>query len=122
MNPDALVASHGEDVTLSRVTTAVYNAHNELDVDASTIETPTIKAIFSQPREQDLLQLQGREARRALRATVASTTDVQRSRPGRPDEITRAGITYRVVEVNDDQHPSLGARKKTVLLEELPGA
>jgi hypothetical protein len=47
--------------------------------------------------------------------------DIQPTRNGRQDRVTRGGVKYEVVEVRPDRHPFVGAEKKTVFLAPDPG-
>lgn len=121
MEPGDLVDEHGEQVTLERVTTAVYDSHDVLDESASTIETPTIKAIFSQPTDEDQQRVEARVGTATLKATVQENVDVETRREGRRDRIARNGRTYLVIDVIDDFHPFAEVTKKTLMLRELDG-
>lgn len=120
-DPDELVGEHGEQVTLERVTDAVYDANDVLDESASTIETPTIRAIFSSPSEQDQVRTEGRVGVAELKATVKSSVDVSTQREGRRDRIVRGGTTYEVIDVQADSHPFADAKKQTIMLRQLDG-
>jgi len=120
-DPDELVGEHGEQVTLERVTDAVYDQNDVLDGDASTIESITIRAIFSKPTDDLQTRLEGRAETATLTATVKSTVDVQASREGSRDKIYRDGTEYAVVDVSDDQHPFAEVGKKTLALAERDG-
>lgn len=120
LNP--LIETAGEDITLEKVTTAAYDSHDNLDEDASTIETTTVSAIKRRPEEaHDRAQ----EARLALdRAVfiVPSTVDVSAQREGRPDRITDAdGNQYQVEKVETDKLPIGSTEKVKVTAEPLPG-
>lgn len=120
-DPDGLVDEHGETVTLRRVTDPVYDQNDVLDEDASTIETVEIPAIVSQPTDELQTRLEGRVETASLQATVKSTVDVSASREGSRDTIERAGDTFAVVDVADDQHPFLDVGKKTLALAQRDG-
>lgn len=116
-NPNAIIERHGEQVTLERVTSPAFDGYDELDEDASTIETVTIEAFISNPTEEELLRLEGRASRQSLKATVDSSVDIAADRTGRPDVVTRNGTDYKVAEVRDDVHPMVDIEKKTVFLD-----
>lgn len=120
-DPDEIVGEHGERVDLERVTDPVYDQNDVLDKDASTIETVEIRAIFSQPTDDLQTRLEGRAETATLTATVKSSVDVQASREGSRDKIHRNGTEYAVVDVSDDQHPFVDAKKKTLALAERDG-
>lgn len=117
-DPDGLVSGLGEDVTLERVVDAVYDANDVLDKSASTIETVTVKAIVSQPSDELQTRLEGRTETATLQATVPSDVDVQASREGSRDTVTRNGKEYAVVDVSADSNPFTDVAKKTLALEQ----
>ncbi len=121
VNPDGLVASHGESVILNRLTAAVYNPDDDLDHAASTSTNLTIKAVCSLPSEKELRSFQGRQRMPTLRLTVLHDLDILSNRNGRPDRVSRGGYLYEVEEVRNDFHPFVGVPKKTVYLVPLPG-
>lgn len=121
MKPDSIVEKSGKEMTLVRVTDAVFNSHDELDEDASTIEEVTFNAIPSQPSEKDVTLLEGRVAVPELKITVTSGLDVRSDREGRPDQVKYDGYRYEVQEVRDDENPFTGTKKKTVFLTSVPG-
>jgi hypothetical protein len=120
-NPDALVAAHGETVTLERVTDAVFDDYDELDDSASTIESVQIKAFVSRPSEEESSRLEGKASFDRLKITVKSGVDIESQREGGSDEIVRNGTRYKVAEIIDDTHPMTGIRKKSAILEPRPG-
>lgn len=120
-DPDALVERHGETVTLERVTDAVFDNHDELDESASTIEQISIKALISQPTEKEMSRLEGKASMQTLKATVASSVDIQSDRTGGGDKVIRDGTRYKVAEVRADRHPMVDIEKKTVFLDPRPG-
>lgn len=120
-DPNALIGKYGEKVKLIRVTNAVYDAYDELDESASSIEEVMIDAWVSQPSEEETSRLEGKAALDSLKATVDSSTDISSQRDGGPDEIERNGKRYKVAVVRDDSHPMANAEKKTVLLEPRAG-
>ena len=121
-NPDVIVAGSGEEVTLIRVLDPVYNDYDELDTDASTIEEVTIKAILSNPSEEQLKSLAGRATSASVAATVRSDLDIDPNRPGRPDRIRARGNLYKVAELIEVEHPfASGIAKQQALLEHKPG-
>lgn len=120
-SPDELVAEHGESVTLERVTSAAYDANDVLDESASTIETPSISAVFSSPSEQDQVRTEGRVGVAELKATVPSSVDVSTQREGRRDRIVRNGTPYEVIDVAVDEQPFVGVQKQTIMLRQLDG-
>lgn len=120
-NPNEIVASDGETVTLERVTNAVYDEFDEFDIAASTVEQVQIKAIASSPSERDIRRAEGMMESPSLKLTVESSTDISATREGRRDRIIRDGTTFEVGEVRRDRHPFVGIEKTTVMLEPLPG-
>lgn len=119
---DQIVQQRGVQVTLDRVTTPVYDDQDVLDLDASTIEQVTVKAIVSQPQEGHEVKDPGREARVSARFTVPSDTDIDPNRPGRPDRIIHAGTTYEVLDKTHEEHVfAPGVEKLTVSARPLPG-
>jgi len=120
-NPDALVEAHGETVTLERITNPVFDDYDELDEDASTIETVEIKAIVSKPSEEESSRLEGKASVDRLKITVDSSVDIDSQRTGGPDEVVRNGDRYKVAEIIDDTHPMTGIQKKSAILEPRPG-
>jgi hypothetical protein len=120
-NPDALVAAHGETVTLERITDAVFDDYDELDESASTIETVEINAFVSRPSEEESSRLEGKASFDRLKITVDSSVDIDSQRTGGADEVVRNGDRYKVAEVIDDTHPMTGIRKKSAILEPRPG-
>lgn len=120
-NPDELVDEHGEDVELRRVVEPVYDQNDVIDTDESTIETETIRAIFSQPTDELQNRLEGRAEVASLQATVKSDVDVSATREGSRDKITRGDETYAVVDVSADRHPFMAVDKVTLALAQRDG-
>lgn len=120
LNP--LIETAGEDVTLEKVTDAVYDGHDNLDEGASTIETTTVKAIKRRPEEQHDRAEEGRVGLDRAVFVFPSTADVDAQREGRPDRITDAdGNTYQVENVEHDKAPIGSTEKVKVTAEPLPG-
>jgi len=119
--PDRLVAEHGEDVEHEYVTDYDLDANGQVDPSSIATQTDTIKAIVSQPSEDDERRLEGRLSTGSLRLTVASDRDIRGDRGGQSDKIHRDGRTYKVEEVRDDEHPLTGTRKQTVIAELVGG-
>lgn len=137
--PDALVQRAGETVELEIVTD--YELDQNGQVDPNSVETAReeIKAIVSQPTEEDEHRLEGRLEAGSIKLTVPSDTDVAVTRGGRRDLLWRPGRkgygysyneeyggdpeaeAYEVVEVNDDQNPLTGTRKLTVFANRYGG-
>lgn len=120
-NPNSLIERHGENVSLERVTNAVFDGYDELDDDASTIETVEIEAYISEPSEEEMTRLEGKASRESLKATVDSSIDIEADRVGRGDRVIRNGTRYKVAEVRRDRHPMVGIEKTTVFLDPRPG-
>jgi hypothetical protein len=120
-NPNALVARHGEKVTLIRVTNAVFDDYDELDKDASTIEEVEINAFVSRPSEEESSRLEGKASFDRLKITVDSSIDIDSQRTGGADEIERNGDRYKVAELIDDSHPMADIEKLSAILEPRPG-
>jgi hypothetical protein len=120
-DPNALVARHGEQVTLERVTNAVFDDYDELDEDASTTESVQINAFVSRPSEEESSRLEGKASFDRLKITVDSSLDIQSQRTGGADEVVRNGKRYKVAEIIDDRHPMVGIEKKSAILEPRPG-
>lgn len=120
-NPDELVDEHGEEVELRRVVEPVYDQNDVIDTGESTIETETIRAIFSQPTDELQNRLEGRAEVASLQATVKSDVDVSATREGSRDKITRGDETYAVVDVSADRHPFMAVDKVTLALAQRDG-
>jgi len=120
-NPNALVARHGEKVTLIRVTNAVFDDYDELDKDASTIEEVKIDAFVSRPSEEESSRLEGKASFDRLKITVDSSINIDSQRTGGADEIERNGDRYKVAELIDDSHPMADIEKLSAILEPRPG-
>lgn len=119
---DPLIETAGEDITLEKVTSAVYDAWDNLDEDNSTIETTTLKAIKRRPEEMHDRAEEARLDKDRAVFVVTSTADVSAQREGRPDRITDSdGNTYQVEKVETDESPIGSAEKVTVTAEPLPG-
>ena len=120
-NPDRMVRSSGEEVTHRWIEDPVFDEYDNLDRDASDIQTEEIPAILSNPSEEEQEMLAGRSASASLAATVESDTDLATDREGWPDEIDARGRTYRVIEIIDESHPfAKGMNKKKALLSNTP--
>lgn len=119
-NPDRLVRMNGEEVTHRWIEEAVFDEYDNLDREESEIEEEPIKAILSNPTEEELEMLAGRSATASLAATVLSSNDIRTDREGWPDEIDARGRTFRVIEVNSDVHPLAGFEKTRLLLDHAP--
>ena len=119
--PDAIVEDAGKLVTHQYVTD--YDLTDEGQVDQNSLDTDQeeIKAVISQPSEEDTQRHEGRLSTGSLRLTVKSDRDVQGDRGGRPDRFKIDGDWYQVVEVRDDEHPITGTKKQTVLVNRLGG-
>lgn len=120
-DPNALIERHGEKVDLERVTDPVFDDYDELDSDASTIETVEIEAFISEPTEEEMTRLEGKASRESLKATVDSSVDIEADRLGRSDRVIRDGTRYKVAEVRRDRHPMVDIEKTTVFLDPRPG-
>lgn len=120
-DPETLINRHGETVTLERVTDAVFDDFDELDEDASTIESVSIEAFVSQPSEEESSRLEGKASFDRLKITVLPTTDISSQREGGADEIVRNGKRYKVAEIIDDRHPMVDVEKLSAILEPRPG-
>lgn len=119
--PDTIVERAGEDVDHEYVTDYSLDANGQVDPDSIVTTTDTIKAIVSQPSEQDEQRFDGRLSTGALKLTVMSDRDIQGDRGGRRDQIYRDGTPYEVQEVRDDENPLTGTQKQTVLVDRLGG-
>ena len=120
-NPDQVIDASGEEVTPRWIEEPVFDEYDNLDRDASEIEEEPIKAILSNPTEEDLELLSGRSASASLAATVESSNDIRTDREGFPDEIDARGRTFRVIEIIDDRNPFVrNLRKKRLLLDHQP--
>jgi len=120
-SPNSLVDSAEETVTLIRITSPVFDDHDELDESASAIEEVDIDAFVSRPSEEESSRLEGKASFDWLKITVDSSIDIQSQRTGGADEIERNGKRYKVVEVIHDRHPMVGVEKKSAILEPRPG-
>lgn len=120
-NPNRLVDSVGEQVTLERITNAVFDDYDELDEDASTIESVQIDAFVSSPSEEESSRLEGKASFDRLKITVDSSVDIDSQRTGGADEVIRNGTRYKVAEVIDDRHPIVDIEKKSAILEPRAG-
>ena len=61
---DHFIETIGEDVTLRKVTNAVYNSYDELDLESSTVSNTAIKALISPGTAQVYpRELEGRDSR-----------------------------------------------------------
>lgn len=124
-NPDALVATGGQDVELNRLTDPVLE-NNELDAAASTFETVTIPAIVSELSYKDERRIEGRIDNASLKITVRSDVDIRAGdRPIRPDRVRHpagaGGTIYKVAEVRQIEHPLTDHTKQTAVLASIPG-
>jgi len=119
IGPDALVEDKGEAVELERLTD--YSVDADGQITNKTTETVTIKAIVSNPTEEDQRLLEGRLSTGSLKLTVKSTRDVRADRDGQRDKITRDGRTYGVMKVVNDRNPLTGTQKQTVFVDEIGG-
>lgn len=120
-NPNTMIEANGEQVTLERVTNAVFDTYDEFDESASTIEQVTLDAVLSEPSERDVVRAEGRGEVASLKASVDSSIDIDEARDGRADRIKARGKWYKVGEVKHDTHPMMDIEKKTVILQPLPG-
>jgi len=121
VGPDAIVDATGQTVTHEYVTDYTLTDEGQVDPNSIVTATDEIKAVVSQPSEQDTQRLEGRLSSGSLRLTVKSTRDVQGDRGGRHDRFQVGEDWYQVVEVRDDEHPITGTTKQTVLVERLGG-
>lgn len=117
MKPDKLVEIRGQPVTLTRVTSVVYDEWDNLDGDASTDETEEILAVVTRPSDEQIQDLQGRGLNASRKLTVKSSVDIQANRQGGSDEVVIDGETYEVIEVQEETHVLAGYTKKTVLVD-----
>jgi len=127
-NPDDLVATNGEALTLTRVSEFDTGRDGVSNV---TREFTTVMGIVSQPDERAEQELAGRLEAGAITITVPSDTDIRADRDGGRDRIVRPdadptappeGVRlYTVIDVSDDTHPITGTRKVTVTCNEFGG-
>ena len=121
LGPDDLVDRTGQTVTHEYVTDYDLTDEGQVDQPSLVTEQDEIKAVISQPSEEDTQRLEGRLSTGSLRLTVKSDRDVQGDRGGRPDRFKIDDDWYQVVEVRDDLHPITGIKKQTVLVDRLGG-
>lgn len=127
MDPDTLVATHGDPVTITRVVSATVGQDG---VSAVTREFEHTLAVLSSPTDDDTQRPEGRSNQGDLTATVQSETDVAVERQGGRDRVIEGHVNpataedvdaYSVVEISDDTHNFANIRKVTATCERWTG-
>ena len=131
--PDTIVRQHGMEVEHEWVLDYQTDANGQVEDGSVEWASERIKAVVSDPSDRDEQRADGRLSGDSRKLTVESDVDVRANRGGRRDRITLPpkGMDqlttqgddrlFEVAEVQDDEHPMTGTRKKTVLIDRLEG-
>ena len=127
MNPNQIVNTHGDDITITRVVGFEVGRDGGKHIIRDYTHT---KGVISQPGRDDTQRLEGRLDEGAIQVTVQTDEDVQTTRQGGRDRILIGHVdpsededvsAYSVVNVQDDRHNLVGVEKKTLMCNRFGG-